>query len=340
MLLLAALQIAPVAPAKSDEAEVVELLSTGRIKTSATWCYKKPGPERCAASLHIKEHFLRLDGVGCGSFRVPVNGSNGRQTAKFHGNTLTVTVIGRDGSGVNTYELSPDLTQCTHRVGCPAGFQAKVFSCSVERDTPRSAVGEQGPPAIAALENEEQSAHRGRAQSFQARSVDAQSYLDAAKDLKEREPSYNSLLAAVQTFRRAAIAFGAAGDIIRARAATAEAEMLENEIKDAEHGLELKQDQNQCRILRGNALECYSRATRAQQSPSSELMRAGQARAFLDCVKTYCDTMRTASCAMPPLGKDNTGFCFATATGDEYSDQQEIPAAKPQPRRSGNGTRH
>jgi hypothetical protein len=101
-LLLTSFQIAT---AYGDEAEVIDLLSGGRIKTSATWCYKKPGPERCDAS-------LVLDCVGCGLFRVPVNGSNGRQTAKISGNTLTMSVTGGNGPGVNTYELSPDLTQC------------------------------------------------------------------------------------------------------------------------------------------------------------------------------------------------------------------------------------
>jgi hypothetical protein len=106
-LLLTSFQIAT---AYGDEAEVIDLLSSGRIKTSATWCYKKPGPERCAVTLQIKDASLVLDGVGCGSFRVPVNGSNGRQTAKISGNTLTVSVTGGNGTGVNTYELSPDLT--------------------------------------------------------------------------------------------------------------------------------------------------------------------------------------------------------------------------------------
>jgi hypothetical protein len=108
-LLLTSFQIAT---AYGDEAEVIDLLSSGRIKTSATWCYKKPEPERCAVTLQIKDASLVLDGVGCGLFRVPVNGSNGRQTAKISGNTLTMSVTGGNGTGVNTYELSPDLTQC------------------------------------------------------------------------------------------------------------------------------------------------------------------------------------------------------------------------------------
>ena len=147
VLLLASFQMARVATAAGAEADVIDLLSTGRIRTSATWCYKKPGPERCATTLHMKDGSLVLEGVGCGSFRVPVNGSNGRQSAKIDGNTITVSVTGKNGTGVNTYELSPDLTQCSHTVECPAGFQAKVFSCSVERNTPAPAVVQQAPPA-------------------------------------------------------------------------------------------------------------------------------------------------------------------------------------------------
>ena len=76
-----------------------------------------------------------------------MNGSNGRQSAKIERNTITVSVTGKNGTGVNTYEVSPDLTQCSHTVGCPAGFQAKVFSCSVEGNLPARAVTQQGPPA-------------------------------------------------------------------------------------------------------------------------------------------------------------------------------------------------
>jgi hypothetical protein len=217
VLFLATFQVAPAAIAYGDEADVVDLLSTGRIRTSATWCYKRPGPERCAVTLHIKDGSLVLDGIGCGSLRVPVNGSNGRQTTKISGNTLTVSVTGKDGSGVNTYDLSPDLTQCSHTMQCPAGFQAKVFSCSVERNTPTPAVAEQRSSAIAALKNSEQSPPPSGGQSARAPRIEAQSYLDAAKDLKEREPTYNSLSAAIPTFRRAAAAFDA-GEILPKRA--------------------------------------------------------------------------------------------------------------------------
>src|SRR5262249_40407440 len=95
-LFLATFLVGPAATAYGDEADVVDVLRTGRIRTSATWCYKKPGPERCAATLHIKDGSLVLDGVGCGSFRVPTNGSNGRQAANISGNTLTVSVTGKD----------------------------------------------------------------------------------------------------------------------------------------------------------------------------------------------------------------------------------------------------
>jgi hypothetical protein len=53
-LLVAGVQVAPVATAIGDEADVIDLLSTSRIRTAATWCYKKPGPERCGVTLHIK----------------------------------------------------------------------------------------------------------------------------------------------------------------------------------------------------------------------------------------------------------------------------------------------
>jgi hypothetical protein len=315
-LVLTSLQIAPAATAFGDESDVVVLLTTGRIKTSATWCYKKPGPERCGVTLHIKDGSLVLEGAGCGSFRLPVNGSNGRQAAKITGNTITVSVTGSNGNGVNTYELSPDLAQCSYAVECPAGFRAKVFSCSVERNAPTPAVAERRSPAIAALKSSEQSPPPGGAQSAHAARIDAQSYLDAAKDLKEREPTYNSLSAAVQTFRRAVAAFDAKGNIAGARAATDEAQALENNIKIAERRLGLKENQNQCGMLRGNALECYSRATRLQTSPSSEPMRVGQAGAFLDCVRTYCGAMQKANCPTPLFGKENAGFCFTAATDD------------------------
>jgi hypothetical protein len=240
---------------------------------------------------------LDLEGVGCGSFRVPVNGSNGRQTAKISGNTITVSVTGKNGTGVNTYELSADLSQCSHTVQCPAGFQAKVFSCSVERDMPTQAIAQPGSSATTP-KSAEQSPPSSGAQDSHAPRLDAQSFLDAARDLKERNPTYNSLSAAVQTFRRAAAAFDATGDVARARAATDEAENLENDIKIAERRVGLKGDQNQCGMLRGNALECYARAARLQPPPSSEPMRVGQARAFLDCAKTYCGAMQKANCRL------------------------------------------
>jgi hypothetical protein len=316
----------PVAMAYGNETDIIGLLSTGRIKTSATWCYKKPGPERCATTLRIKDGSLLLEGVGCGSFRVPVNGSNGRQSAKISGNTLTVSVIGKDGIGVNSYELSSDLSRCSHTVQCPAGFQAKVFSCSVER--PAQATAAQGSSGIAALQNSDQGPQPSDAENSPAQRVDAQSYLDAAKDLKEREPTYNSLLAAVQTLRRAAAAFDAGKDISRARAAADEAQVLENDITTTARGLGLNENQNQCGILRGNALECYSRAARLQPSRSSEPMRVGQGRAFLDCTKTYCSAMQKANCPMPLFGKDNAGFCFTTATDDPDFAQQKSPAPR------------
>jgi hypothetical protein len=167
--------------------------------------------------------------------------------------------------------------------------------------------------------------------------VDAKSYMEAAKDLMQRDTTYNSLSAAVQTFRRAAATFDAEGDIAKARAATDEAQALENDIKNAQRRVGLKESENQCGMLRGNALECYSRATRRQPSSSSEAIRVGQAGAFLDCMKTYCGAMQKANCPMPLFGKDNAGFCFTTPTDDHDVGQQKSSAAKPQPGPNGTG---
>jgi hypothetical protein len=324
VLLLASFQMARVATAAGSENEIVDLLSTGRIRTSATWCYRKPGPERCATTLHMKNGSLVLEGVGCGSFRVPVNGSNGRQSAKIAGNTITVSVTGKNGTGVNTYELSPDLTQCSHTVECPAGFQAKVFSCSVDRNLPAQAVTQQGAPAKTRSEKGEQgpplSAPGGAP-------IAAQSYMAAARSLKEQDPNYNSLSAAALIFRRAAAAFQAAGDSARAQAATDEAQMLENFIKLANERGGDRENQNRCGVLRGNALQCFDRAARSRSaSPSA---RSPEGGAFLDCVKTYCSEMQSASCPMPIFGKDNAGFCFTAATDDLDRHPQNGEACAP-----------
>ena len=303
-LLLTGVQVAPVATAIGDETDVIDLLSTGRIRTTATWCYKKPGPERCGVTLHLKDGSFVLEGVGCGSFRVPVNGSNGRQTAKITGNTITVSVTGSNGTGINTYDLSTDMSQCSYRVECPAGFQAKVFSCSVDRNTATQTL-----PAKSVVTTGEQSPlrppRRGR--------VYGQSYMDAARALKEQDPDYNSFLAAALMFRTAASAFQAAGDNARAHAATEEARTLEDNIKIANEKAGLRENQNECSVLRGNAHQCYVRATRLR--PDS-LPLSSQRGAFLDCVKTYCSAMQSANCSMPIFGKDNAGFCFTADTDD------------------------
>jgi hypothetical protein len=328
-LVVTGFHVVPAAVAYGDETDVVDLLSTGRIKTSATWCYKKPGPERCAVTLHIKDGSLLLDGVGCGSFRVPVNGSNGRQTAKISGNAITVSVAGKNGTGVNTYELSKDLTQCSHTVECPAGFQAKVFSCSVERNAPTQATAQPGSSATATLRNAETSPPSSGAQDAHAPQVDAQSYMEAARDLRDRDPTYNSLSAAVQTFRRAAAGYDAAGDSARSQTAANEAQALEKDIKNAERSVGLKEDQNQCGMLRGNALECYARATRTRPSPFSvPIPTAGPLGGFVDCVTTYCRAMQKANCPMPPFGKDNAGFCFAAPAEDHDLVQQKSAAPR------------
>jgi hypothetical protein len=320
VLLLASFQMARVAMAAGVESDIVDLLSTGRIRASATWCYRKPGPERCATTLHIKNGSLVLEGVGCGSFRVPVNGSNGRQSAKIAGKTITVSVTGKNGTGVNTYELSPDLTQCSHTVECPAGFQAKVFSCSVDRNAPTQAVTQQGAAAKKGEQGPPPPAPGGVP-------IAAQSYMAAAISLKEQDPNYNSLSAAALIFRRAAAAFQAAGDSARAQAATDEAQMLENFIKLANERGGDRENQNRCGLLRGNALQCYDRAGRSRStSPSA---RSPEGGAFLDCVKTYCSEMQSASCPMPIFGKDNAGFCFTAATDDLDRHPQNGPACAP-----------
>jgi hypothetical protein len=323
--------MARVATAAGGESDIVDLLSTGRIRTSATWCYKKPGPERCATTLHVKNGALVLEGVGCGSFQVPVNGSNGRQSAKIAGNTITVSVIGKNGTGVNTYELSPDLTQCSHTVECPAGFQAKVFSCAVDRNTPTQAVVQQGAPAKTSSEKGERGTPQGPPLPVpDGASVDAQSYMAAARALKEQDPNYNSFSAAALIFRRAAGAFQAAGDTARAQAATDEAQTLESFIKLANERGGDRENQNQCGVLRGNALACYDRATRLRSaSPSVPGPERAKVGAFLDCVKTYCSAMQSASCPMPIFGGDNASFCFTAATDDLDAHPQNGPACAP-----------
>jgi hypothetical protein len=342
-----------VATAAGSESDIVDLLSTGRIRTSATWCYQKPGPERCTTTLHMKDGSLVLDGVGCGSFQVPVNGSNGRQSAKIDGNTITVSVTGKNGTGVNTYEVSPDLTQCSHRVECPAGFQAKVFSCSVERKKPTQAATQQGAPVKTAAEIKAALATKAGPETQAGREIQAnpesqaspeiqanpepkagsetseqglpppapggapvaaQSYMAAAKSLKEQDPTYNSLSAAALMFRLAATTFQAAGDSARAQGATDEAQTLENFIKLANARGGDRANQNQCGVLRGNALQCYDRAARLRSaSPSAPSAERG---AYLYCVKAYCSAMQSADCPMTIFGKDNAGFCFTTATDD------------------------
>jgi hypothetical protein len=321
--------------AAGSESDIVDLLSNGRIRASATWCYKKPGPERCATTLHMRDGSLVLEGVGCGSFRVPVNGSNGRQSAKIEGNTITVSVTGKNGTGVNTYELSTDLTQCSHTVECPAGFQAKVFSCSVERNPSTPAVTQPGTPTKTGSETKTSSETKtGSEKSEQGpppapgvMPVAAQSYMAAARALKEQDPNYNSLSAAALIFRRAAAAFQAAGDAASARAAIDEAQTAEGFVKLANERGGNRENQNRCGVLRGNALQCYDRATRLRSaSPSA---RSPEGGAFLDCVKTYCSAMQSASCPMPIFGKDNAGFCFTAATDDVERRQENSPACAP-----------
>jgi len=329
-LLLAGLQIARAGVANGDESGVIDLLSTGDIKSSATWCFKKPGPERCDVTLRIKDGSLIVRGVGCGSFRAPVNGSNGRQTSKITGNTITVSVAGNSGASVNTYELSPDLSQCSHTVECPAGFQAKAISCSVERIAPTKTNAQQNSSDKSAAKTGDEGP-LGPARSGQqngiAHRIDPQSYIEAARDLREREPDDSSLSAAAQTFRKAAAAYQAVGDLARARAASDEAQEADDlQIADEREGKH--ESKNDCGRLRGSAFQCYIRATRLQPSSSAQLQTSGQVGALLDCEKTYCIEMQKAACPMPLFGKDGAGFCFTTATDDADVVQQKSSSPK------------
>ena len=157
--------------------------------------------------------------------------------------------------------------------------------------------------------------------------VAAQSYMAAARALKEQDPNYNSLSAAALIFRRAAAAFQAAGDTARAQAATDEAQTLESFIKLANERGGDQENQNRCGVLRGNALQCYDRATRSRSASPS--VRSPEAGAFLDCVKTYCSAMQSARCPMPIFGKDNAGFCFTSATDDLDRHPQDSPPCAP-----------
>jgi hypothetical protein len=227
-------------------------------------------------------------------------------------------------------------------VECPAGFQAKVFSCAVERNTPTPAVVQQAPPAKTSSEpktgseaNTGSETKTGSERSEQGppppapggEPVAAQSYMAAARSLKEQDPNYNSLLAAALIFRRAAAAFQAAGDTASAQAAIDEVQTVESFVKLANERGGNRENQNRCGVLRGNALACYDRATRLR--PASSSAPTPERGAFLDCVKAYCTAMQSASCPMPIFGKDNAGFCFTAATDDLDRRQENSPACAP-----------
>lgn len=324
--LLASFQIALAGIAHGDENGVIELLSAGHITSSATWCFKKPGPERCDVTLRIEDGSLVVKGSGCGSFRAPVNGSNGRQTSKIAGNKIIVSVAGESGDSVNTYELSPDLSQCAHTVECPPGFRAKSFSCSVKKVAPTRTDAQRNssdklatkggnPVQLEPAAKEQQNGVTQR--------VDPQSFMDAAKDLREREPDDDSLSAATQMFRKAATAFQAVGDLARAQAAADEAQATDD-LKITDEGEAKPKPPNNCGRLRGSALQCYTRATRLQASSAAQLRTSGQVGALHDCVRTYCGEMQKAACAMPLFGKDGAGFCFTTAD-DEFDAKKSGP---------------
>src|ERR1700722_19097136 len=64
--------------------------------------------------------------------------------------------------------------------------------------------------------------------------TEAQSYMQAAKTLKQSDTSYNGWNVAAAQFRKAAAAFKAAGDLAQADAATEQATMLEDALKIAD----------------------------------------------------------------------------------------------------------
>ncbi len=107
----------------------------------------------------------------------------------------------------------------------------------------------------------------------------------------------------------------ASGDHARAQAATDEAQTVESFAKLANERGGDPENQNRCGVLRGNALACYDRATRLRRHLRTFRAASGTG-AFLDCVKTYCAAMQSASCPMPIFGKENAGFCFTAATDD------------------------
>jgi hypothetical protein len=70
--------------------------------------------------------------------------------------------------------------------------------------------------------------------NVQAQIKQAQSYMQAAKTVKESDTSYNGWSAAAQQFRKAQAAFKAAGDLANATAAAEQAQTLENARKIAD----------------------------------------------------------------------------------------------------------
>lgn len=70
--------------------------------------------------------------------------------------------------------------------------------------------------------------------NVQAQINQAQSYMQAAKTVKESDPSYNGWSTAAQQFHKAEAAFKAAGDLANAAAAAEQAQTLENALKIAD----------------------------------------------------------------------------------------------------------
>ena len=176
-----------------------------------------------------------------------------------------------------------------------------------------------------------------------AQTTEAQSYMQAAKTLKQSDTSYNGWNVAAAQFRKAAAAFKAAGDLAQADAATEQATTLEDALKMADEKAKQQSSQSSldtaprpsesqlasnsspasqaaptdlCEVLHGNADKCY-RGAIAIGPGGGPIPESGQAGAFLSCVRINCSAMAQAKCAMPIFGtKRSLGYCLTLASED------------------------
>jgi hypothetical protein len=176
-----------------------------------------------------------------------------------------------------------------------------------------------------------------------AQAIEAQSYMQAAKTLKQSDTSYNGWNVAAAQFRKAAAAFKAAGDLAQADAATEQATVLEDALKIADEKAKQQSSQGSldtaprpsesqlasnsspasqasptdlCEILHGNADKCYRGAIGIGPG-GGPIPESGQAGAFLACVRVNCSAMAQAKCAMPIFGtKRSLGYCLTLASED------------------------